>query len=320
MRSLKILIEIQKIFSELNQKDFFKKIKIDESPISIFCGIRDKDLPSLAFMTSNPPLLIESTQYIKVTQWEEMRGVYWSSFDLTEIRAKKIFYTLCSDLIGVVCRSVNESDAMMQVKNRYFIWRKMFKEASTGMSIEMYQGLYGELYFLCNILAKKVGYKNAVKAWSGAKHTAKDFSLDDMWWEIKTITTGTTEIKISSLTQLESNTKGKLVSVIVERMSEKYDNGYSSIEQLITLIMDEINEESIKEEFLDKVITYGYSAGEDFVSFPRYKVNAIRMYTVDERFQKITSKSLGISEITKVTYSLSINGLVPFLEGQDANN
>ena len=70
------MIDIQKIFEELNRADGFKKIKIKESPVGIYCGVKENGLPSLAFMSQHPPLTIESTQYLQVTQWSEKNSVY----------------------------------------------------------------------------------------------------------------------------------------------------------------------------------------------------------------------------------------------------
>ena len=120
------MIDIQKIFEELNQCDNFKKIKLENSPINVFLGCREKMLPSIAFMSSNPPILIESTQCIKVSQWEEKEKVYWSSFDLQASDARVIFYALCMDLINSTQGEKTDNDALLQVRNRYTIWRKMF--------------------------------------------------------------------------------------------------------------------------------------------------------------------------------------------------
>lgn len=65
------MIDVQKIFEELNRADGFIKIKIEESPVGIYCGVKENGLPCLAFMSQHPPLTIESTQYLQVTQWSE---------------------------------------------------------------------------------------------------------------------------------------------------------------------------------------------------------------------------------------------------------
>ena len=307
------MIDIQKIFEELNQGDSFKRIKADGSPINIYCGLREANLPSIAFMSQNPPLNIESTQYLKVSQWEEKERVYWSSFDLQSFNARTIFYALCLDLIQSTIGTRDDSAALIAVKNRYMVWRKMFRKASMPMSLEEYQGLYGELYFLYYKLWRKIG-TDAIKAWSGASRTAKDFSYKDDWFEVKTISTNANEVKISSLTQLESETEGHLLVVRVEKMSDEYDDGHSTVDQLISTILNEVEDAELKDLFLSKVTAYGYQVGMEEQPFPRYKVHACSSYLVSDGFPRITNRDVKFDEITKVAYSIATSGIKKFLE------
>lgn len=314
------MIDIQEIFSQLNQEESFRRIKDVEGPISVYCGIREANLPCIAFLTNDPPVQIESTQCIKVSQWEESDKTFWSRFDLQSSNARAIFYSLCIDLIESTAGAKDSNEAIYNVKNRYSIWRKMFKRPSTMMSIEEYQGLFGELYFLYYRLAAKVGAENAIKAWSGAKRTAKDFSINEDWYEIKTITTGASEVKISSLNQLEANNEGHLVVVRVERMAENYSDGHSSVDEIIHTIMSEELDLSVKDDFMDKITAYGYSADMDMSLFPKYCVKSVDKYLVNDNFPRLTSKDITRDEIVRVTYTLSVNAIKKYMEADNGNN
>lgn len=314
------MIDIQEIFSQLNHEESFRRIKDIEGPISVYCGIREANLPSIAFLTEDPPALIESTQCIKVSQWEEREKTFWSRFDLQSSNARAIFYSLCLDLIESTVGAKDTNEAIFNVKNRYSIWRKMFKRPSTVMSIEEYQGLFGELYFLYYNLAARVGVEDAIKAWSGAKRTAKDFSYNEDWFEIKTITTGASEIKISSLNQLEADNEGRLMVVRVERMAENYSDGHSSVDEIIKTIMDEEMDLAVKDDFMEKITAYGYSADMDMSLFPRYCVKAIDTYIVNDSFPRLTTKDIAHDEIVRVTYTLSVNAIKKYMEANDGNN
>ena len=50
-----------------------------------------------------------------------------------------------------------------------------------------------------------------MKSWSGQELTHKDFSMENTWYEIKTIGCGQQNIKISSLEQLDSVYDGEIV-------------------------------------------------------------------------------------------------------------
>ena len=60
----------------------------------------------------------------------------------------------------------------------------------------MIQGLFGEMYFLKNYMIPKFGINSAIFSWSGPEQTSKDFSLENNWFEIKTISAKSSLVKI----------------------------------------------------------------------------------------------------------------------------
>lgn len=308
------MIDIQKIFDEIVKPDVFKKLKLDNCPVGVYCGNRNNELPSLAFMTQTPPVNIESTQYLQVSQWIEKESVCWSRFDLGLGSARTIFYALCVDLINASIGCSNEEQAMLAVKNRYMVWRKMFRKASVSMTEESYKGLFGELYFLKHYLAKKIGIDSAVKSWSGPDMSAKDYSYDEEWYEIKTISAHSNSVSISSLAQLDSLVPGHLVVIKTEQMSEEYDDGNSSVPQLIFGLLKEIEDEEVKDMFMEKVLLYGFDLEAGERDFHRYRVVNQKFYLVDDRFPRLTEEKVPYEEVEKVSYSLSLAGIQKYLE------
>lgn len=314
------MINVQKIFEELNRADGFIKIKIEESPVGIYCGVKENGLPCLAFMSQHPPLTIESTQYLQVTQWSENNSVYWSRFDLGLGNARTVFYSLCIDLIKASVGCNNDEQAMNAIKNKYMIWRKMFRKAKGSMTEESYKGMFGELYFLKHYLWPQIGLSNAIRSWSGPDLTAKDYSYKEDWYEVKTISTNSNSVSISSLTQLESVTSGHLVVVRVEQMSSEYNEGDYCVEKIISDIMRSVDDEEVKDLFINKILSYGYDFDECENTFHRYRVANGKFYLVDNNFPRITTDSVSYKEVIKVTYSLALDGIQKYTEDIDGFN
>lgn len=314
------MIDVQKIFEELNRADGFIKIKIEGSPVGIYCGVKENGLPCLAFMSQHPPLTIESTQYLQVTQWSENNSVYWSRFDLGLGNARTVFYSLCIDLIKASVGCNNDEQAMNAIKNKYMIWRKMFRKAKGSMTEESYKGMFGELYFLKHYLWPQIGLSNAIRSWSGPDLTAKDYSYKEDWYEVKTISTNSNSVSISSLTQLESVTSGHLVVVRVEQMSSEYNEGDYCVEKIISDIMRSVDDEEVKDLFINKILSYGYDFDECENTFHRYRVANGKFYLVDNNFPRITTDSVSYKEVIKVTYSLALDGIQKYTEDIDGFN
>lgn len=304
------------MFSQIPVGMALAKLKVEDCPIGVYYGRSESGNLRFAFLTENPPIVIESTGSINVAQWEEGTNIYWTCFELLADHAKQVFYVLCKNLVKVAIGCQSEDIAMDAIKNRFITWKKLFKNSSAQMTEELYKGLFGELYFLKNHMIVRHGSAVAVNAWSGPNKTSKDFSVSSDWYEIKTVSTNSETVKISSLTQLDSEDLGHLVLVKTEKMSNEFDNGESSVEQLMTLILNSITDESVKDEFIKKVIQYGYNVNGNHSSFNKYRVLKMSFYSVDNDFPKITADKVPYSEIVRVTYELSISSIEKYLEGE----
>lgn len=310
------MTDIERMFSQIPVGMALAKLKVEDCPIGVYYGRCESGNLRFAFLTENPPIVIESTAHLKVTQWAEGANIYWTCFELLEDYAKPVFYVLCNNLVKAAVGCQSEDIAMAAVKNRFLTWKKLFKNPSAQMTEELYKGLFGELFFLKEYLMAHHDIAVAVNAWSGPDKTAKDFSVSSDWYEIKTVSTNSETVKISSLTQLDAEEPGHLVLVKTEKMSNEFDNGECTVEQLMTLILKLITDESVKDEFVKKIIQYGYDVDGDNSSYHRYRVAKMNFYGVNNDFPKITADKVPYSEIVRVIYELSISSIEKYLEGE----
>ena len=310
------MTDIEKMFGQIPVGMALAKLKVENCPLGVYYGRSESGNLRFAFLTENPPIVIESTGNIKVSQWAESEYIYWTCFELLAEHAKRVFFVLCNNLISSAVGCQSEDIAMAAVKNRFSTWKKLFKNPSSEMTEELYKGLFGELFFLKHHLMTSHDVAVAINAWSGPDRTAKDFCVGTDWFEIKTVSTNAETVKISSLTQLDSDVPGHLVLVKTEKMSNEFDNGECSVEQLLTTILESIADESLKDEFVKKITLYGYNIDSDPSNFNKYRVAKMNFYVADEDFPKITSNKVPYNEIVRVAYELSISSIEKYLEGE----
>ncbi len=296
-----------------NETGSQKKLELD-SAINVYYGVSNEGNPRLSFMSSVAPPKMDSTKLLKVIQGKEMDGVYWTSFDLLQANAKQVFYSFCSDLVGSVENIDEEKKALVYLKNRFYIWKSMFKKGSLSISDELLKGLFGELYFLQTFLSDKYGMAKAIEAWSGADGAAKDFSVGTDWYEIKAVSSSSVSVKIPSVSQLSSDLPGHLVIVKIEFMSPVFVNGKSSIGELLQAILNKIEIDEVRETFLGKLAQYGLDLTDE-CCLKKFCVSSIHFYTVDSDFPRILEEDVKYKEICKVSYELIINSLDRFKEG-----
>ena len=206
----------------------------------------------------------------------------------------------------------NEEEELNYLKRRFYNWKRMFQNVSIKeLSEEREQGLFGELYFLYKYMIPNYGIDKSIISWAGPLKYNKDFSIDNTWYELKTSSVSATNIKITSLSQLDSDEDGFLGVAKVEKMSYEYKGKISSVLELIELIMKEIDTIQIQDNFLDKLVEYGIGPENNFGS-RKFEVKKCLIYKVDEEFPKLTRENIKFVEIENVSYTISLSGIEKF--------
>lgn len=315
LMEIRAMIDFESKFEKLVDEIRGNHKKIDVSSIlRVFYGLSDDGFPRLAFLSTSASPKLESTRMLRVVQGQESPLFYWTCFDLLQPDAKKAFCAFCSNLTEAIEGFIDENSAFLALKRRYAIWKMMFKNGPGNViSPEKMQGLYGELYFLKKCLLPNCTPGEAVHAWGGGDGNSKDFAIQNTWYEIKTVGANSTEVKISSLTQLESENEGHLVIIKVERMSEQFEKSDSCVGDLISSIISNIDDEEVEEAFLTKLSNYGLNSSCDCF-LDKFDVKSVKRYKVDRLFPRLTSVNVPYKEICRAEYSLSIGMLNSYIE------
>ncbi len=141
----------------------------------------------------------------------------------------------------------------------------------------------------------------------------KDFSVEETWYEIKTINPSSTTVKISSIQQLSSDSKGSLVVIRVEEMADSYDAEKSTINKLCQSIISKINDSETKDAFLQKLSDIGYDFCDDLGN-KNYSVSKIENYNVNEEFPILRESDIKSEAINNVSYELILKLIAAFKE------
>lgn len=306
-------IDFEEKFKSL-QEEFFgkqKKIMVNSS-LKVYYGITTENKLRISFMSTIEPLKLDSTKELRVSLGQESDEVYWTCFDLLNTMGSKVFYAFCNDLIDAITGQFDESEALLQLKNRYHSWKSMFQNRRK-MSPEANQGLFGELYFMDQYLFEKYKADEIIDSWAGPNGYSKDFAINDTWYEIKTTISTSNVIKISSIGQLSSTTPGNLVVIKVDKMAESFEDGFSNIYDLFKSIMSKLSSNETKEKFIEKLLKYGFDIDEN-ANTEKYKFVELKIYGVENNFPRILESDIKYQEIGKITYELILNTLERFVK------
>lgn len=308
------MINFAKLFEAVSHpNNNQKKIPI-ESALEVFYGLSADGNMRLSFLSKAKAPKLESTKFLKVSQGEESSNVYWTCFDLMQGDASSVYYTFCDNIVSAIISIEDETIALNVLKKRFITWKSMFKQVQVAdVSKEVIQGLFGELYFLKNFMLENYTPNDAIGSWSGADSKSKDYSINNEWFEIKTVGANVTKAHISSLSQLSSPVTGHLVIIKAESMSEEFIGEDASINILLNSILLKIQDELTEEQFLNKMKSVVGNI-TDKVLNAKFTVKSMNLYLVDSKFPRLQEANIPFSEIDDVEYSLNINMLERFKE------
>ena len=301
------MINLFEKFNSLNRNIKNTQYLIDtKGVVKAYYGVSVDGFFRLAFLSSKSSGIKDMTKNIAVVQGNSNEENYWTCFDLKNDDLISVFCSFGEDLISSVCNEYNETTALTKLRLRYSTWLALFRKTRTPLSPEKAKGLFGELYFLKNVMLKKYDIDKTINSWSGPDYLVKDFAVDDYWYEIKTISCSGTVVKISSLQQLSSDIEGKLVVIKVEEMADAYKGKDSSINELVQYVIAEIESNDTKDMFLDKLANIGYDFSDELGN-KKYNVANLEYYLVDDKFPALRETDIKSEAINNVGYELILS-------------
>ncbi len=299
-----------------NIKDRFKEfvsnshyLRIDSRHIlDLYIGLNENGQCTLEYRGKFTPKAVKGSASISISQGVGKEYNYLL-ISLKDVEMLDTFCALCNDIVeSTRCCESNEVGYTVII-DRLYSWKKLFTSRKKQLQESTIMGLIGELLFLSQYMFSTYNQHQAIEAWSGQELTHKDFSLDNIWYEVKAIHVGKNSVRISSLEQLQSNTEGELIIVELERMSEAYDGIYLS--KIANQILSTISLDSDKDLFLNQLYNQGYRFDSEDDRFV-YDLKSITRYKVDDSFPKLTRNQI-VKSITQAQYDIAINDIHPFL-------
>ena len=202
------------------------------------------------------------------------------------------------------------------VINECFKWSYLLmKEEDRKLKLNNQKGLIAELLFLQNLF-KYLDFPYVLNSWTGPDKFSKDFILNNIGFEIKSIQTGhTNKVSISNYDQLDLVGLDKLFLVTYLLSAGSKDNSLSfTLTDLVNDIRKELeyDQESLL-EFENKLIVAGYFDLDDYSDCYLIKSNKPSYYSVSNNFPCITSNIIDINSIIKVRYEIDTTTLDAFI-------
>lgn len=286
-------------------------------PLDFFIGISHQGHDELVLMTTIEPVQLKATRSLGVEKNIRKDGKWATQICLLDDRQQDIFARFCMDLVECSQTSKSEAEGLSNVAKRYLTWQRLFLSMHEGLSIKELKGLVGEILFARYLIEnQKYSKDDVMEAWRGPDYGDRDYIFQDVWYEVKGISTGKDYVTISSLNQLETEKGGYLVVIRVDETSATDGESFSFrayIEAFRELLQDA---PKAADMFEKKLLSAKYMDKKQYEEI-YFRINGKEYFRVDETFPRLVTENVS-SEILRVQYDLSIAGIQPWKTKEDA--
>ena len=235
------------------------------------------------------------------------------SFELLRNEQQGVFAILCCDLIEHSRLAANETEALKLVIHRYKEWSKLLEIQNSGLMDELSRkGLLGELIFLEQRVKTMTSVLAAIQGWSGPDRADKDFMYLDGWFEVKSISTSSDNVTISSLEQLACSDAGELVVNRIDKVALDRMGAFSLNDVVRRISALLIENTDALDMFYTKLREYGYIDLQEY-SEQKYFCSGTQRFRVVETFPRLTTANVP-TQVISAHYELDLPSLSYWLE------
>lgn len=224
---------------------------------------------------------------------------------------KDLFLSLCETLVTSL-QPLTDSSTALAVTLTYIQRWKMFMSGrkSRILSAEEVRGLFAELQFLRFLYQGRLSEKAAVDAWVGPEGSHQDFIFGNTAVEIKSVSgKERSTVRISSEDQLETLCDNLFLMIFRLNAIPESDQA-ASLNALVRLVEQELNDAVAVEELLRRLAAYGYVDIAEYDT-PRFVVASRDAYFVEKDFPRLVRSRIP-DGIVRTTYEIELEKIAAF--------
>ncbi|MEG2250806.1 MAG: PD-(D/E)XK motif protein [Bacilli bacterium] len=300
---------LENLDDSTERPDVFHRVD-GEHLLDLYIGFDIYSRKTLLLISDIKPTELLSSPIIEIDIGERNDKKWAISFTLINKEYLELFCHFCDDIIESSRKVKEKGYGTIFICNRYLKWQNMLKKKRTDLlEFSEIKGLIGELIFLKNSMFESLGQKKAILSWIGPKNADQDFVFGDKWYEVKTTVSGSNIVKISSVEQLDTNSKGYLIVIYLDKTSEE-DNHRITLNSLVNEILNMIDDEYLINVFENLLFDQGYIHREEYDEYS-FKLSKVDKYIVTSEFPCLRFASLPNS-VTSIKYELFLDKIEKF--------
>tara|TARA_B110000908_G_C10266625_1_gene464617 strand:- start:1148 stop:2131 length:984 start_codon:yes stop_codon:yes gene_type:complete len=220
-------------------------------------------------------------------------------------------FSLAIKYIAVSSEKLAGIALFAKIQKELFEWADFLKINKKELTQNELIGFWGELYAIKTYIMKYHDAVNVIRYWTGPSGAKKDISLNSLAIEVKTTKASqATEIKISSLDQLERTTDNLYLMHLFINDADK-DSGLS-VSYLYESIRSKVQHDLKALALFTRYAGNIYNRASLHQKSECFLCSTANMYAVLDNFPTLLRSNLEGIGIVKANYSISISSIQSF--------
>jgi Putative PD-(D/E)XK family member, (DUF4420) len=272
-----------------------------EFPLDAYAALRAADdAPCLLIRSEAPPGSLFEVGGMRLSVDRDERGTLLL-LSLEDTARSDLFTTVCADALAAAGNDAEEALDLFLV--RLDAWRRFLRERHAGLSREDTVGLIGELVMLERLLSSRPDF---LASWKAPEDGLHDFEAGGHALEVKTGIGPASQLRISSLDQLETTGVRRLDLVHVRLVEDPSGRRLADLIEAIELLLPD---EASRRLFANQILRRGLMPDDDVArTRTRVRLRSVEAYTVDDSFPRLLRSSVPTA-IAEAMYALEVRAL-----------
>lgn len=228
---------------------------------------------------------------------------------------ESVFLLVCADIVVTLINNIKPEHRAIELNNCLDKWSRFFhKHGFDGLGIEAQRGLFGELFWMQQIINAGMNKNNAVKAWQGCLGAYHDYIYQDRAIEVKTtISKEPRKVIINNEKQLDSRAFEIMVLYVLSL--QPLPSGGLTLPSLIKGIRSALSDNTAA-NFLFEQSLYeaGYIDLHEYNYNDNYIIKKEEAFLVRDGFPRIIDMPSGTGDLS---YSVTISSCYDHLIDTD---
>lgn len=279
-------------------------------PLDLFAQLDSQERVGLLAISEESPGTVSTYAAVDVNVGLRADGKWATSISLKQPILRPMFAAMCNEIVqqGMKAKAgVQAGGFVLQLLAR---WQRLLALGPDGLlSSEARLGLLGELAVLSKAI-DRFGPQQAVQGWLGPLDAPQDFLLPSGFVEVKAIRNGSSEIRISSLEQLDISSDA-LTLAVCEFASCSAGTGGYSLASLVSMVREQVVDHVEAADTFEGLLRQAGFTDRSEYAQEEFRLHRPRWFSVNAEFPRLQRSKLP-QAVSAGKYRLLLESLEPF--------